>query len=229
MKNELKTCLKGFLAIFIYLFSSIFLIEILYIFGIDITKLSDFSYEVINLIYEIILVALIVFIFRKTYIRDFKEYMKRPKKYLDEYIKYWILTLILMLLSNSLITYLTPNEIASNQETVVNTIKNFPIIMIILTIFVAPILEESIFRLSTRKLFPKSNLIYIFISGLLFGVMHIASETTLYGLLYIIPYSIPGFIFAYTYVKSDNIFVPISLHTIHNGALMILQILLLLK
>ena len=34
-------------------------------------------------------------------------------------------------------------------------------------------------------------------------------EENLIDLLFIIPYSIPGFIFAYVYTKSKNIFIPI--------------------
>jgi membrane protease YdiL (CAAX protease family) len=55
-----------------------------------------------------------------------------------------------------------------------------------------------------------------------------SSYEHLTDLLFIIPYSIPGFIFAYVYTKSKNICIPISLHFIHNGIMMSLQILLLL-
>ena len=50
----------------------------------------------------------------------------------------------------------------------------------------------------------------------------------LVDLLFIIPYSIPGFIFAYIYTKCKNICVPISLQFIHNVIMMGLQILLLI-
>ena len=74
-----------------------------------------------------------------------------------------------------------------------------------------------------------NNIIYILTSGLVFGSLHvIGSLKNLYELVYIIPYSIPGFIFAYVYIKSKNIMVPITLHFIHNGILMSLQIFILL-
>ena len=47
-------------------------------------------------------------------------------------------------------------------------------------------------------------------------------------LLFIIPYSIPGVVFAYLYNKTDNIFIPAGIHFMHNGILMILQIILFL-
>ena len=82
------------------------------------------------------------------------------------------------------------------------------------------------------------------VSGISFGFVHILSSllvivsnsieagnlvlTGWTDLLYIIPYSIPGIIFAYTLVKSKNIFVPISLHMIHNGFLITIQLLTML-
>ena len=66
-------------------------------------------------------------------------------------------------------------------------------------------------------------------SGLIFGALHLTVATSLKELLFIIPYSIPGFIFAYTLTKSKNIFVPISLHTMHNTLMILLQLLLTLK
>ena len=73
------------------------------------------------------------------------------------------------------------------------------------------------------------NILFIFFSGLIFGGMHVIGTLEhLVDLLFIIPYSIPGFVFAYVYTKSKNICVPISLHFIHNGIMMSLQILLLI-
>ena len=98
----------------------------------------------------------------------------------------------------------------------------YPIYAIITAIFIAPITEELIFRLNFRNIF-KNDLVFIIISGLAFGIMHFTGAKTSEELLYIIPYSIPGFIFAYTLKKSNNIFVPISLHMIHNTLMVILQ------
>ena len=59
--------------------------------------------------------------------------------------------------------------------------------------------------------------------------MHVVSSFESFSdLIYIITYSIPGFVFAYTLVKSENIFVPISLHMFHNTLTVIMQIILLI-
>lgn len=132
-----------------------------------------------------------------------------------------------MISSNLIVTLFTSSDIANNQEIIVESLKAHPLYTFIITVLIAPILEELVFRLSFRKIFMKTDILFIFFSGLIFGGMHVISTlSSLSDLLFIIPYSIPGFIFAYIYTKSKNIFVPISLHFIHNGIMMCLQILL---
>ena len=115
---------------------------------------------------------------------------------------------------------------ADNEKEVIETLHRFPLYTIITSTILAPILEESVFRLAIRKII-KNDYIFIIMSGLLFGILHVSGADSIGQLLYIIPYSIPGAIFAYTLVKSNNICVPISLHFIHNTILMIAQIILI--
>ena len=62
-------------------------------------------------------------------------------------------------------------------------------------------------------------------SGLIFGSMHVIGNfNSLIDLLFIIPYSIPGFMFAYIYKKTNNICVPIGMHCMHNSIMILLQI-----
>ncbi len=133
-----------------------------------------------------------------------------------------------MFVSNLIITIAIPGAMAKNQEAVVEIFKVAPLYMYISAVIISPLLEELIFRLSIRNVF-KKDLLFIIISGLVFGIAHVAgSFENWYDLLYIIPYSIPGFAFAYTYTKTKNIFVPVGLHLIHNGIMMALQIILFL-
>ena len=65
--------------------------------------------------------------------------------------------------------------------------------------------------------------LFILISGILFGSMHvIGSVTSVYDYLYIIPYSALGISFAALLYKTDNIFSTITIHSIHNTASIIL-------
>lgn len=227
-KFNLKNILTGIGVIFFYLFTSTFVTEILSGLGINYDKLSTPLKSTCLIIYQILMTLVIVYIYKKTIITDFKVFIKNNIKYFKEYIKYWFLMLILMISSNLIVTFFTTTDIANNQETIIETLKVAPIYTFIITVFVAPILEELVFRLSFRKIF-SNNILFVLLSGLVFGSLHVIGTCEhLIDLLFIIPYSIPGFIFAYVYTKSKNICVPISLHFIHNGIMMSLQILLLI-
>ena len=226
---ELRSALIGAGIIFLYLIAYSFPLEVLGILGINYNNLHIVFKSLYLIIYEVSLTTLIIFIYKKDIIPNFKDFIKNNIKYFKKYIKYWFIMLLLMIGSNLIVTMFTSSDIAANQEAIMNNLKVAPVYTFIMTVFVAPILEELVFRLSFRKIFSKSNILFIFFSGFIFGGMHvISSYKHLTDLLFIIPYSLPGFIFAYVYTKCKNICVPISLHFIHNGIMMSLQILLLL-
>ena len=80
----------------------------------------------------------------------------------------------------------------------------------------APLTEEIAFRKSIKDACPNKEL-YIILSGLIFGGLHvITSLNNPLGFLYLIPYCSLGFVFAYLYQKTDNIFSTITAHSIHN-------------
>lgn len=132
------------------------------------------------------------------------------------------------MITNIIIINITNINSSTNQEYITKLLGKYPIYTIVATILIAPLTEELIFRLNIRKIF-KNNILFIITSGLVFGALHLTVATSFKELLFIIPYSIPGFIFAYTLTKSKNIFVPISLHTMHNTLMILLQLLLTIK
>ena len=132
------------------------------------------------------------------------------------------------MITNIIIINITNINSSTNQEYITKLLGKYPIYTIVATILIAPLTEELIFRLNIRKIF-KNNIVFIITSGLVFGALHMTVATSIKELLFIIPYSIPGFIFAYTLTKSKNIFVPISLHMLHNTVMILLQILITLR
>lgn len=226
---ELRDTFIGFGVLFLYLIGSAFPYEFIGMFGINYNNLSFISKQLYLIFYEVLLTLIIVYIYRKNFIPNFKDFIKNNVTYFKKYIKYWFLMLGLMILSNLIVTMFTTTNVSENQQSIVDLVGQAPIYTFIITVFIAPILEELVFRLSFRKMFAHTDILFIFFSGLFFGSMHVISSfESLVDLLFIIPYSIPGFIFAYLYSKSKNICVPMSLHFIHNGIMMCLQILLLM-
>ena len=225
--KELKSALKGFGTLTLYFLASLLSSYPFYMLNIDINTLPMWIKVIYSICYELILLGIIVAIYYTELKKNFCDLKINHKEYFKKYLKYWFLALFLMLISNLAITVFTSSNISNNEEAVRNTFAVAPIYMFISAVIIAPLLEELIFRLSMRKIF-KTDYLFILFSGLLFGLAHVISSVNApVDLLYIIPYSIPGFIFAYTYVKSKNIFVPIALHFIHNGIMTTLQIILL--
>lgn len=227
--NDLKNMLIGFGVVLLYLIASLFSYEIINMIGINYNNLSYLGKSICIVCYELILTLIIIYIYRKDFIPNFKDFIKNNITYFKKYIKYWFLLLILMISSNIIVTMFTQTQVSTNQETIVQSLKQFPIYTFIVTVIIAPFLEELVFRLSFRKIFAKTDILFIIFSGLIFGSMHVIGNIThISDLLFIIPYSIPGFIFAFIYSKSKNICVPISIHFIHNGIMMMLQIVLMM-
>ncbi len=224
MKEDLKRMLIGICVVLSYFIYSYFQLVPLELIGIDYNNLSINHKVFYLMITELIYLLILFYVFRNKFKNDFKKYKNNFKQYINKYMPYWALAFSLMLISNAFIVSLFPTSIATNQEIVNSNLMVAPLYMVITAVLFAPFLEETIFRLGFRYMF-KSDILFILASGLVFGSLHvIGSYQNLVDLIYIIPYSIPGFVFAYTLVKSKNIFIPISLHLFHNGIMMFVQI-----
>ena len=224
LTKQSKNALIG-LGVFIlyFIYSSCQLIP-LQLLGINYNQMTLTSKVIYLLLYEFIFIIILFLIYRKKFTNDFKKYIKKFKTYIMEYMEYWALAFGLMIISNMVITGILPDSVATNQEILNSTFDKSPLYMIISACLFAPFIEETIFRLSIRNMF-KNDTLFIIISGFIFGSLHvIGSSTRWMDLAYFIPYSIPGFIFAYTLVKSKNIFVPMSLHLFHNSLMIFIQI-----
>ncbi len=230
MKNEkeIKQFLIGLGAFIFYFLTSKLISLPLDLFGINYKEWGAEALMTYNIVYELVILCILIFIYFKELKEQFNDYKGHIKEYLKKNIKYWFIALGLMCVSNLIINSIV-SGIAKNEEQVRTLLGFFPIHTFILSVLFAPIMEELIFRLSIHKICFKIKWLFIPVSGLVFGLLHVVgSATTWTDWLYIVPYSIPGIMFAYSYVKSSNIFVPISLHMIHNGILVTLQILLMI-
>lgn len=225
-KNDKKT-LVGIGVFLFYFFVSQFQALPFWVLNIDTTTLPEIVKVIYTLLVQVFLVLIIAYIFRKDLKKNFKDLKKNHKYYFSNYLKYWFLALGLMMLSNAIILMFEPGSIAGNEEAIRDMFSKTPIYTFISAVIIAPILEELVFRKSFRYMF-SNDILFILFSGITFGAFHVISSfESFFDLIYIIPYSIPGLVFAYVLVKSKNIFVPMGLHFLHNGILMSLQFLLM--
>lgn len=166
---------------------------------------------------------IIFLVYGKRNINNLKDCCNNFKKYFRISIIYYIIGLIIMYISNNIISTYFTEAVANNDVAVKTLISKYPIYMLFSTVIYAPIVEETIFRRSIKDIVLAfgDNLItkyvYIIISGLLFAAMHILGMVNSnLDYLYIIPYLSLGIAFAAIYYKTDNLFTTITLHALHN-------------
>lgn len=150
-------------------------------------------------------------VYHKRLINDFKNF---KQTYVGVAIKNWILGLIIMMISNIIITTIL-KDIAANENANRQLLLNYPISNFITMIFIGPLIEEITFRASFKNAF-KKWWTFALTTGLIFGLAHIA-EWNLTEFLYIIPYGALGFFFAKAFYETDNIYTSFIAHMIHNA------------
>lgn len=190
--------------------------------------LSSNNFWVYNFAYLAIYVftfLILILVVHKDIVNQFKEFLKEPKKYLNKGFSYWAYGMIVMIISNLIVSSLIGN-IAVNEQVTRETLISSPIYAIPTIIFFGPFLEELVFRFGLRKSFNKKYTFAFFSAGV-FGILHVLTaidEWTLANLLshlseflFIVPYGSLGFFFAKAYYETDNIFSSIIPHMLHNS------------
>ena len=190
---------------------------------------GDFSLGarvLVSFVANIIILGILLFIYRDSLIRDFRNFFgKNVLNHLEVAFKYWLVGFMLMIISNFIISILTNGGMAANEESVRELIDLVPIYMLFDVAIYAPLTEELIFRKSIRD-FISNKWIYIFVSGFVFGGLHVLSSvSSAMDLLFLIPYCSLGFAFAALYYKSNNIFSSICMHALHNTMAIVLYLL----
>lgn len=210
--------------ILFYFSSYIQLIPIL-LFNMDIASITGAQNVMLSAFSNIVLLLILLLIFRKDIKKEWKIFKDSFLENIDIGIKYWLIGLGIMMISNIFINVFLQLGQAANEQAVQGMITSLPWLMLINAGFIAPCTEEIVFRKGFKKAFP-NKYAFIILSALVFGSLHvITSMTSPIELLYIIPYGALGAAFAYMYQKTNTIFTSISMHMFHNTALILLSIL----
>ena len=176
---------------------------------------SFFSKIPTYLIYVFIFLLVLILNFKELK-KDFIIFVKNFKTYLPFIIKRYLIMLGVMVIVAVPIVYLNNGVTSSNQTLINDMFVKIPFLTFLLSVIYAPIIEESIFRLSIKKFF-NNKIVYVLVSGFLFGTLHMIDKfTSFYDLLYIFQYSALGICLATAYYDSKNIFVSMSMHFIQN-------------
>ena len=226
MKEKIINIIK--LGISLILFFSIGIISgfILKMFNIDVNIIKEKYMVYYQFIVSFILFIILLIMYFKYIKKDYCDFKKNIVKNIKSILKLFIIFIIVKFIVSfvtMLIVSLLGMDIESitsvNQETIIEYIKVAPILMAFTTSLFGPFYEEILFRLGFKKAL-KKGIIFVLISGLIFGVMHVFplddEVSLLLGIIQSINYVTMGIFLAYIYNKSDNIFISIGVHFLNN-------------
>lgn len=209
----------------LFFFGSLLQLIPIAIFDLDIRNLTSSQDVYLTLFSDTIILIIIIFLYRKELKEQLSNFKKNFYEYSDVAFKYWLIGLIVMVISNLLITAFSPNSMANNEEQVQQLIHGAPFVSLICVGVLAPIIEEFTFRKAFYDAFNKEWL-FVLVSGLVFGSLHVVlSLESLWDLLYLIPYSSLGISFGFVMCKTKNVFSSTLVHIFHNTCLTLLSIL----
>lgn len=220
MKKILKYTLI-FISYFIY---NILFKAILYSFNINYYNLDDKQKLLTTFFIELLYIIIIIYIYRKDLKEEIINFKNKFKEYIPKYLLVYLIGILLMVISNIIISRITSYKLSGNESLIREYIKKYTLYMFFSSVLYAPIIEELIFRKTIKKLF-NNKYLFIILSGLIFGILHISNINDTNEILFSIPYIIMGIDFAYIYHKTNNIFTCITFHLCHNLVLFIIQLL----
>lgn len=201
--NIFKNLLKSIFIIFFYIIFGLFFINFL-------SQKTNFSLSVIMVISYSLLVFILGFIFKKQLLNDFKKFSFNDFKVA---LKFFLFSFGAMLVINMIVMSFYPNlpanEIANRELLSKLSYSSFISIGILV-----PFLEEICFRLNIKEAI-KNKYLFVIVSSFVFAFLHILSFE-ISELIHIFAYLAVGFFFALAYLKTNNVFTSITMHTIHN-------------
>lgn len=219
MKIKIKEIIKFILIFLLYLLYSDIIIIILTKLGVNIKALPNNLKITIMFLINLSLMIMLFIFYSKSIKENLKDLKLNFKSYIKNNFKYYVIGLLIMIISNIIISFFVEGN-STNETLIREYINIMPIYMIFSSCIYAPFTEEMVFRKSLRNCF-NNNVLYILLSGLIFGSMHLLSASSLVELVFLIPYSSLGCVFAYMYYKTNNIFVPMTFHMLHNTIIVI--------
>lgn len=217
MKNIIKY-IKFFIAISLFFFGSVLRYIPIFIFKLDPNNLTDRESVLLTLFSNLVSFIILVLMYRKSIVKGFKDLKKKKAKPLLEGFDIWFVGLMVMVVSNAIISWFNKGATSTNEESIRFLLKNFPYITIASVAILSPCIEEFVFRKSFKEIF-NNKWVYLITSGLVFGALHVflSPINSFIDYFYLIPYCSMGIAFAYMYYKTDNILVSLTMHIAHNS------------
>lgn len=216
MKKYIKY-IKFFIALALFFFGSLLQYIPILLFKINVNNISYLNKTLLSMFSNAVVFLILVIMYWKDIIKGIKKLKCDNWKSLKIGFDYWFIGLMIMVLSNVVITLIKGGGTSTNEESIKTLLVSFPYLVIPYIAIIAPCIEELVFRKAFKDIF-KNKWIYILTSGLIFGGLHVflSPVSSFVDYLYLIPYCSMGLAFAFMCYETDNIVVSISMHILHN-------------
>ncbi len=177
---------------------------------------------IFDVLFNLLIFSLVLYVFRKRLSRDLKAFKENFGSYIGYVFKWWGL-MLLMSLGAAIVRLILGGEVETANQAALNSMPIWYVGP--LAIIWAPFVEEGIFRGGLRR-FVKNDKLFIVLSAILFGLLHtIGTETGIYNMfVQSLQYMVMGGVMAYTYSKTNNIFVNMGIHCVQNTLGVILML-----
>lgn len=184
MEKIKKELLRILLAIIIFFYTSIPVLAILRIIGLEITKSNYKMLVVYDFISSLVVAVFISILYYDVIINDLKKLKNKCNGKISIYLKNIMIGFLFLLITKFISAYIVTIisnlfniEIttADNQAIIEKMVKSMPLLITLSASLFAPISEEVLFRGGIRKLM--NNLgVFVTVSGLIFGLMHVTDN-----------------------------------------------------
>lgn len=202
------------------------LIIILYFIFPYIIKILSNSKLLITLSY-LLFAVIIIFVYRNTFMEDFKEIGKNKKKYLLSILKNVALIFIVVVATNALIGILfNIKETSENDYSLLTMFKKSPIVLMLLTGIYYPIVEGVIFRKTIKDIINKKWLFIIFSALFYFFFNVVYTSMSFTSMMTSLCYLFSMMVLSNYYWKTNNFTASVIVMMIYNLIISILSFIL---
>jgi membrane protease YdiL (CAAX protease family) len=170
-----------------------------------------------NAITSIIFAIVIIFIYRKSFINDFKDFGKNRWKYVKSILLNLVIILTITIIINSLLVLVfNITDTSENDYSLRTMYESSPIVLFLLTAIYYPIVEGIVFRKTIKEVIDKKWLFIIF-SSLFYFFFNVAyTSFTLNNILSSLCYFFIMIVLSNYYWKTNNLTASILVISLSN-------------
>lgn len=170
-----------------------------------------------NAVISVIFAIAIIYIYRKSFISDFKDFSKNKWKYVKSILLNVVLIFVITIVTNLLLTLLFDiRETSENDYSLRTMYKSSPIILLLLTAVYYPVVEGIVFRKTIKEVIDKKWLFIVF-SALFYFFFNVAyTSFTLNNILSSLCYFFIMLVLSNYYWKTNNLTASILVISISN-------------